>query len=79
MKEKKLIDEETIYAAVAGEKWAMEKVAEHYSDLIDQYATEKVVLLDGNTKEVINEEKRQELILSLLEAIRNFPLDSKKA
>lgn len=75
MKEKKMIDFETISAAVAGEKWAMEKVAEHYSDLIDQYATKKVILPDGSVKEEMDEDKRQTLVLSLLEAIRHFPLD----
>ena len=33
---KKLLDYETIKAAVAGEKWATEKVLAHYADYIDE-------------------------------------------
>lgn len=33
--QEKLLDYETIKAAVAGEKWATEKVLAHYADYID--------------------------------------------
>lgn len=69
-----MLSEDIIRAAVAGEKWAMEKVVEQYSDLIDKYAIEKIVMPDGNIKEVINEDKKQTLILALLEAVKKFPL-----
>ena len=34
--QEKLLDYETIKAAVAGEKWATEKVLAHYADYIDE-------------------------------------------
>lgn len=56
-----LLDTATIRAAVAGEKWATEKVIEHYAPFIDELA------VDGDMK--------QHLILKLLEELPNFPLE----
>ena len=36
-----LLDTDTIRAAVAGEKWAKEKVIEHYTPMIDELAVDK--------------------------------------
>ena len=58
---RKLLDYETIKAAVAGEKWATEKVIEHYAPFIDGLA--------------VDEDMKQHLILKLLEELPNFPLE----
>ena len=50
----------TIKAAVAGEKWAKEKVIEHYTPMIDEL--------------VVNEDMKQHLILKLLEELPHFPM-----
>ena len=47
-----LLDTDTIRAAVAGEKWAKEKVIEHYTPMIDELT--------------VDEDMRQHLILKLL-------------
>ena len=36
-----LLDSATIKAAVAGEKWATEKVIEHYAPMIDELAVDE--------------------------------------
>ena len=36
-----LLDSATIKAAVAGEKWATEKVIEHYTPMIDELAVDE--------------------------------------
>ena len=59
--QEKLLDYETIKAAVAGEKWATEKVIEHYAPFIDGL--------------VVDEDMKQHLILKLLEELPNFPLE----
>ena len=51
----------TIKAAVAGEKWATEKVIEHYAPMIDELA--------------VDEDMKQHLIMKLLEALPNFPME----
>ena len=56
-----LLDTTTIRAAVAGEKWATEKVIEHYAPFIDELA--------------VDEDMKQHLILKLLEELPNFPLE----
>ena len=56
-----LLDTTTIPAAVAGEKWATEKVIEHYAPFIDGL--------------VVDEDMKQHLILKLLEELPNFPLE----
>ena len=55
-----LLDTATIGAAVAGEKWAKEKVIEHYTPMIDELA--------------VNEDMKQHLIMKLLEELPNFPM-----
>lgn len=55
-----LLDTATIRAAVAGEKWAKEKVIEHYIPMIDELA--------------VNEDMKQHLIMKLLEELPNFPM-----
>ena len=56
-----LLDTTTIRAAVAGEKWATEKVIKHYAPFIDELA--------------VDEDMKQHLILKLLEELPNFPLE----
>lgn len=58
--QEKLLDYETIKAAVAGEKWAKQKVIEHYTPMIDELA--------------VDEDMKQHLILKLLEELPNFPM-----
>lgn len=53
-----LLDTDTIKAAVAGEKWAKDKVIEHYTPMIDKLA--------------VDEDMKQYLILKLLEELPNF-------
>ena len=55
-----LLDTDIIKAAVAGEKWAKEKVIEHYTPMIDELA--------------VDEDMKQHLILKLLEELPNFPM-----
>lgn len=55
-----LLDTATIRAAVAGEKWAKEKVIERYTPMIDELA--------------VNEDMKQHLIMKLLEELPNFPM-----
>lgn len=56
-----LLDSATIKAAVAGERWATEKVIEHYAPMIDELA--------------VDEDMKQHLIMKLLEALPNFPME----
>lgn len=56
-----LLDTATIKAAVAGEKWAVEKVIEHYTPMIEKMA--------------VDEDMKQHLITTLLEELLNFPLE----
>ena len=58
--QEKLLDYETIKAAVAGEKWATEKGIEHYTPMIDELT--------------VDEDMRQHLILKLLEELPHFPM-----
>lgn len=55
-----LLDYETIRAATAGEKWAKQKVIEHYTPMIDELA--------------VDEDMKQHLILKLLEELPHFPM-----
>lgn len=68
-------DFETIRAAVAGEAWALEKVLACYGDEINRLATVKKRQPDGSIKAVVDEDIRQRLILRLLEAIPQFPIE----
>ena len=45
-----LLDYETIKGAVAGEKWAMERILKHYDFYMDELATVKEREPDGNVK-----------------------------
>jgi hypothetical protein len=75
MTEKDMPEYDIIRAAVAGEKWAVEKVLECYSDELDRLATRKERQPDGSVKQVVDEDMRQTLTLKLMEAIPQFPLD----
>lgn len=66
---------ETIRSAVAGEKWAIEKVLECYSGELDKLATVETKQPDGSIKREIDEDMRQALALKLIEAIPQFPLE----
>lgn len=67
-----LLDLPTIRAAVAGEKWAVEEVINHYSDEIDILCTISEEQPDGSTTQHIDEDMRQLLILKLIEALPQF-------
>ena len=58
-----LLDYTTIKAAVAGEKWATEKVIKHYAPFIDELA--------------VDEDMKQHLIVKLLEKLPDFPTEQK--
>ena len=73
--EQEMPDYETIRAAVAGEKWALEKVLACYGDEINRLAMVKKRQPDGSVKEEIDDDLRQTLILKLLEAIPQFPIE----
>lgn len=72
-----LLDYETIKAAVAGEKWATEKVLAHYADYIDELSTVEVRQPGGKVKKVIDKDMRQRISLKLLEALPSFPMGQK--
>ena len=55
-----LLDSAPIKAGVAGEKWATEKVLQHYTPMIDVLA--------------VDEDMKQHLILKLLEELPHFPM-----
>lgn len=67
---------EIIKAAVAGEKWATEKVIAHYDPYIEELATVKEKQPDGSVKTYVNEDMKQSIILKLLEEIPNFPMET---
>jgi len=71
-KEKMAPDVPTIRAAVAGEAWAVEIVIECYSSEIDRLCTMTEKQPDGSIKKIVNEDMRQSLILSLIEALPQF-------
>lgn len=75
MTQENMPDYETIRAAVSGEKWAVEKVLDCYADEIDQLATIEKNQPDGSIKKEIDEDMRQALVLKLIEAIPQFPLE----
>ena len=68
----------TIEAAVAGEKWALEKVLAYYADYIEELATVEIEQPDGNVKKIVDEDLKQQIGLKLLEEIPNFPLEEAK-
>ena len=69
MENQKMPEYETIRAAVAGEKWAVEKVVDCYKDEIDRLSTVAVRQPDGSTKQEINEDMRQSITKKLIEAL----------
>ena len=66
---------EIIKAAVAGEKWAKEKVIAHYDSYIEELATVKERQPDGSVRSYVDEDMKQSNILNLLEKIPDFPLE----
>ncbi|HAP7811453.1 TPA: helix-turn-helix domain-containing protein, partial [Enterococcus faecium] len=48
--QEKLLDYETIKAAVAGERWATEKVLAHYADYINELSTVEIRQANGKKK-----------------------------
>ncbi len=54
-----LLDYETIKGAVAGEKWAMERILKHYDFYMDELATVKEREPDGNVKCYVDEVLKQ--------------------
>lgn len=66
---------EVIKAAVAGEKWATERVLRYYDDYMTELATVKEKQPDGSVKSYVDEDLKQEIALKLLEEIPNFPLE----
>lgn len=67
---------EIIKAAVAGEKWATEKVIAHYDPYIEELATVKEKQPDGSVKTYVNEDMKQSIILKLFGEIPNFPMET---
>ena len=66
---------EIIKAAVAGEKWATERVIAHYDSYIEELATVKEKRPDGSVRTFVDEDLKQEIALKLLEKIPDFPLE----
>lgn len=75
--QEKLLDYETIKAAVAGERWATKKVLAHYADYINELSTVEIRQTNGKKKNVIDEDIRQRISLKLLEALPSFPLEQR--
>ena len=75
MENQKMPEYETIRAAVAGEKWAVEKVLMCYKGEIDRQATVKKRQPDGTFKMEIDEDMRQYITMKLIEALPQFPLE----
>lgn len=75
MAERNMPDYRTIRAAVSGEKWAVEKVLECYSDELDKLATVQKQQPDGSVKQEIDADMRGQLVLKLIEAIPHFPVE----
>ena len=75
--QEKLLDYETIKAAVAGERWATEKVLAHYAGYINELSTVEIRQANGKKKKVIDEDIRQRISLKLLEALPSFPLEQR--
>lgn len=65
------LDYKTIKAAVAGEKWATEKVVEHY----DGYITELAMVKEDGGVSYVDEDMKQAITVKLLEEIPKFPME----
>nr|WP_251387874.1 helix-turn-helix domain-containing protein [Mediterraneibacter agrestimuris] len=74
-RQQNLLDYETIKGAVAGEKWAMERILKHYDSYMDELATVKEKQPDGSMRIYVDEDLKQKIALKLLEEIPNFPLE----
>ena len=74
MADQTIPDYETIRAAVAGEKWAVEKELMCYKE-IDRQATVKKRQPDGTFKLEIDEDMRQYITMKLIEALPQFPFE----
>ncbi len=66
---------EIIKAAIAGEKWATEKIMAYYDDYMTELATVEEKQSDGSVKSYVDEDLKQEIALKLLEEIPNFPME----
>ena len=66
---------EIIKAAVAGEKWATEKIMAYYDDYMTELATMKERQPDGSVRTYVDKDLKQEIALKLLEEIPNFPME----
>lgn len=66
---------EIIKAAVAGEKWATEKIMAYYDDYMTELATVKERQSDGSVRTYVDEDLKHEIALKLLEEIPNFPME----
>lgn len=66
---------EIIKAAIAGEKWATEKIMAYYDDYMTELATVEEKQPDGSVKSSVDEDLKQEIALKLLEEIPNFPME----
>lgn len=66
---------EIIKAAVAGEKWATERVLRYYDDYMTELATVKERQPDGSMRTYVDEDLKQEIALKLLEEIPKFLMD----
>lgn len=69
---------EIIKAAVAGEKWATERVLRYYDDYMTELATVKERQPDGSMRTYVDEDLKQEIALKLLEEIPKFPMDEEE-
>lgn len=70
-----ILDYEIIKSAVAGEKWATERILKHYDSYMDELATVKERQPDGSVKCYVDEDLKQAIALKLLEEIPNFLLE----
>lgn len=75
MTERNMPDYRTIQASIAGEAWALGKMLDCYSDELDKLSTVEKKQPDGSVKKEIDKDMRQALVLKLIEAILQFPLE----
>ncbi len=76
--EKVFPDDKTIRDAISGDQQAVEKLLSHYADVIDSYATVEVHNQDGTTRQYVDPDLRQHLVMKLLEELQSFPVDEAK-
>ena len=68
-------DDKTIRDAISGNQQAVESLLSHYADVIDSYATVEVHNQDGTTRQFVDSDLRQHLVMKLLEELPNFPTE----